>query len=210
MKSNWNSIGRACVWRFGRNEMQLKIYQACLSAFLLLQAIVDGPSFCGLFFVWRKKTDWKTYTNFKRPPSGRGLIPFGMLLSEGSVTSQTPVRNKQNSRSICLLMPEYLARSNTQTQVWPLGKTYKEPINNPTFLLVLYRFSLMVLMEFKGRTINDCGGRGGGSGKDFPFNFFFRGCSRLNFFSDVWLVGFFFLFFAATSPQSLIVRLSAY
>ncbi len=60
-----------------------KIYQACLSAFLLLQAKVDGPSFHGMPLLgnhpylgcWRWR--WRrTCTNLKKASLyGKGLIP---------------------------------------------------------------------------------------------------------------------------------------
>ena len=37
-------------------------------------------------------------------------IPLGVLVSEGLVTSQTPLGNKQTPSSICLLTHEHLAR----------------------------------------------------------------------------------------------------
>ncbi len=44
------------------------------------------------------------------------MVPMGVLVSEGSVTSQTPVRNKERTKSICLLTSKHPASPREETK----------------------------------------------------------------------------------------------
>ena len=66
---------------------------------------------------------------------------LAVLVSEGSVTSRTPVRNKQTPKLTCLLTPEHLGR----------GRTVHEPDHTSTTIgYSIYMYVVLCISVQKG------------------------------------------------------------